>query len=364
VSTSSAPSVPPASASPRPVLLEQSLIALTAELQRHGFEGYRAKQIFHWLYKQAAASIDAMSNLPRDLCAWLADFYEFGGAPIAAFLRSDDGSLKLLFRLADGQYIESVLMHEEDRRTLCISSQVGCPLGCAYCLTGLGGFRRQLAMHEILGQYLAARRLAPPGEKPITHIVFMGMGEPLLNTDNVFDAIRRLIDPQAVGLSPRRITVSTAGIVDGIHALGEAGLNVKLAVSLNASTEDQRGRLMPGRRLDRLDAILEACRRFPMPRQHRITFAYVLIDGVNDSLDDARRLGRLLRGIRCKVNLIPFNPVPGLLPYKRPPDERIEEFREALCEMNYTASIRDSKGADVGAACGQLAGHLNADPSS
>jgi len=353
-----APDVVPAD--PRPVLLRQSLVELTAETQRHGFPGYRARQVYQWLYKQIAGSIEEMTNLPADYRAWLAEFYRFGGVEIADRRVSADGSQKLLIRLHDGRLIESVLMPDGERRTLCLSSQVGCPLGCRYCLTGQGGLLRNCSMDEILGQYLAARRLVPAGQIPITHLVFMGMGEPLLNTANVFAAIGRLTDPRAVGLSPRRITVSTAGVVKGIDALGEANLGVKLAVSLNASTEEQRQRLMPNRRLDRLEDILEAGRRFPLAKQRRITFAYVLLDGFNDALDDAHRLGRLLHGIRCKINLIPFNPVPGLLPFRRPPEAHVQRFQQILAEMNYTVSIRYSKGEDVGGACGQLAGHLNA----
>jgi len=345
---------------PRPVLLRQSLIALTAELQRHGFEAYRAKQIYHWLYKRAVASVEQMSNLPTAIREWLAAFYRFGGGEIVDRRDSRDGSTKHVSALWDGQRIESVLMREDDRRTLCVSSQVGCPLGCLFCMTGVGGFVRNCSSDEVVGQYLAARRLLGAGEKPITHIVFMGMGEPLLNCDAVFEAIRRLTDPQAVGLSPRRITVSTAGVAEGIRRLGEAKLGVKLAVSLNASTEDQRGRLMPLGRRDKLTDVLAACRQFPLPRQHRITFEYVLLEGVNDSPQDARRLAEMLRGLRCKINLIPFNPVAGLLPFRRPPQERIEEFQKILLDRNYTVCIRYSKGADIGAACGQLAGHAGA----
>ena len=347
-------------ADPRPVLLQQSLLALTAGLQRHGFEAFRARQIYHWLYKQAAASVEEMKNLPAEVRQWLGEFYRFGGGDIVDRRESRDGSVKFVLGLWDGQRIESVLMREEDRRTLCVSSEVGCPLGCLFCMTGVGGFVRNLTNDEILGQYLAARRLLGADEAPITHIVFMGMGEPLLNCEAVFEAIRRLTDPQAVGLSPRRITVSTAGVVEGIRRLGAARLGVKLAVSLNGANEDQRGRLMPYSRRDRLESVLEACREFPMPRQHRITFEYVLFDGVNDSPEDARRVGRLLRGIRCKINLIPFNPVPGMLKFKRPPPERVGEFQKVLLDMAYTASIRYSKGADIGAACGQLAGHAGA----
>jgi 23S rRNA (adenine2503-C2)-methyltransferase len=344
----------------RPVLLQQSLVELTAEIQRHGFPGYRARQIYHWLYKQAAASVEEMTNLPRELREWLATFYRCGGVEIVDRRESRDGSIKWALGLWDGQRIESVLMPKASRRTLCVSSQVGCPLGCLFCMTGAGGFVRDCSSDEIVGQYLAARRLLPAGENPITHIVFMGMGEPLLNCEAVFEAVRRLTDPQAVGLSPRRITVSTAGVVAGIRRLAAASLGVKLAVSLNASTEDQRGRLMPLSRRDRLEDVLDACREFPLPHRHRITFEYVLFDGVNDSIEDARRIGEMSRGIRCKINLIPFNPVPGILPFRRPAEERVAQFQQILLDMNYTACIRHSKGADVGAACGQLAGHAGA----
>ena len=351
---------PGVTADPRSVLLQQSLVSLTAELQRHGFPAFRGKQIYHWLYKHAVGSLDQMTNLPQELREWLEAFYRFGGAEIVDRRESRDGSIKFASALWDGRRIESVLMRDEDRRTLCVSSQVGCPLGCVFCLTGVGGFVRSLSSDEILGQYLAARRFPSGDDRPITHIVFMGMGEPLLNCDAVFEAVRRLTDPQACGLSPRRITVSTAGFVAGIRRLGEANLGVKLAVSLNATTEDQRGRLMPMSRRDRLEDVLEACRRFPMPRQHRITFEYVLLEGVNDSPDDARRLAQLLRGIRSKINLIPFNPVPGMLKFHRPPQERVVQFQQILLDGSYTACVRYSKGADIGAACGQLAGHAGA----
>lgn len=344
----------------RPVLLRLHLAELTAAVQRRGFPGFRAKQIYHWLYKHAAASVEQMSNLPREVRNWLHEHFRFGGGAIVDRRRSNDGSQKLVLELWDGHRIESVLMPHDERMTLCVSSQVGCPLRCRYCLTGVGGFVRDCTSDEILDQYLAARRLLRAARQSVTNIVFMGMGEPLLNCEATFEAIQRLTDPQAVGLSPRRITVSTAGVVEGIRRLAEADLGVKLAVSLNASTEDQRGRLMPVSRRDRLRNVLEACRRFPLKRQHRITFEYVMFDGVNDTPEDARRLHKLVRDIRCKINLIPFNPIPGILPFRRPPIERIEAFQQILFDLNHTVSIRHSKGQDVWAACGQLAAHAGA----
>jgi len=345
---------------PRPVLLRQSLSALGAELQRHGFRAFRAKQIYHWLYKHSVESVEQMRNLPQALRAWLGEFYRFGGCAIVERREARDGSVKLVFELWDGNRIEAVLMREDSRRTLCISSQVGCPLGCRFCMTGVSGFVRDCSSDEILGQYLAASREFSRSHGPITHIVFMGMGEPFLNCEAVFDAVRRLTDPQAVGISPRRITLSTAGLIEGIKRLGEADLGVNLAVSLNASNEDQRMRLMPWSTGNRLHDIVEACRRFPLANRRRITFEYVLLENINDSPADARRLGKLLRGIKCKINLIPFNPVPGILPFRRPSERRIDQFRQILLDMNYTVSVRYSKGPDIGAACGQLAAHAGA----
>ncbi|KPL11290.1 hypothetical protein AMJ85_03970, partial [candidate division BRC1 bacterium SM23_51] len=209
-------------------MLRQSLVALTAEVQRNGFPGFRAKQVYHWLYKRCVESVEQMTNLPCPVREWLVASYRLGGAEVVDRRDSRDGSIKLLFALYDGRRIEAVLMSEGPRRTLCVSSQVGCSLRCRFCMTGMGGFVRNCASDEIVGQYLATRRLLPVGERPITHIVFMGMGEPLLNCEAVFGAIRRLTDPQAIGLSPRRITVSTVGVVKGIRRLGEANLGVNL----------------------------------------------------------------------------------------------------------------------------------------
>jgi 23S rRNA (adenine2503-C2)-methyltransferase len=255
--------------------------------------------------------------------------------------------------MADGARVQSVLMPDEDRLTLCLSTQVGCGFGCAFCCTGTMGLDRNLSAGEIAGQFLAARRLVPADGR-ITHVVYMGMGEPLANYAATVQSIRILTDPQAIGLSPRRVTVSTVGLVSGIERLARENLRVRLAISLHATTDEVRDRLMPVNKGFDLKALLEACRRFPLPMRQRMTFEYVLLDGVNDTPEDARRLVKLLHGIRAKVNLIPFNAWDGAA-FERPPLQRILAFQARLLEHGITATVRWSKGEDVGAACGQLA---------
>jgi 23S rRNA (adenine2503-C2)-methyltransferase len=265
---------------------------------------------------------------------------------------SQDGSQKLIVRLADGARIQSVLMPDGDRLTLCLSTQVGCGFGCAFCFTGTMGVERNLTAGEIVGQLLVARRLLPPGAR-VTHIVYMGMGEPLANYAATVQSLRLLVDPHAFGFSPRRITVSTVGLVTGIEKLASEGLRVNLAISLHATTDESRDRLMPVNKGFNLDALLAACRRFPLPMRQRMTFEYVLLDRVNDTSEDARRLVRLLKGVRAKVNLIPFNDWEGS-GFQRPPLQRILGFQAILLEHGITATVRWSKGEDIGAACGQL----------
>jgi 23S rRNA (adenine2503-C2)-methyltransferase len=255
--------------------------------------------------------------------------------------------------LTDGRRVQSVVMPDGDRLTLCVSTQVGCGFGCAFCLTGTMGLARNLSAGEIVGQVWAARASLPAGAR-LTHVVFMGMGEPLANYAATVKALRTLVAPLGFGFSPRRITVSTVGLVKGLERLARENLRVNLAVSLHATTDDVRSRLMPVNRGWGLDDLLAACRRFPLPVRQRMTFEYTLLDGVNDSAEDARRLARRLQGLRAKVNLIPFNEWPGAA-FRRPAPERILAFQRALLDAGLTATIRWSKGEDVGAACGQLA---------
>jgi 23S rRNA (adenine2503-C2)-methyltransferase len=333
--------------------------ALAAWLAELGQPAYRAAQVLRWALGRGARSFDEMSDLPRDLREALGGAFSLAPLRVARLECSADGTRKFLFELADGLEIESVLIPSErpdgtgeGRLTLCVSSQAGCGMGCGFCATAKLGLRRNLAPGEILEQVLEARRdLA--GERPITNLVFMGMGEPLHNYDNVVGAVRALTAEWGLGISPKRITVSTVGLVPQMERL-LAETRVNLAVSLSATTDAVRSRLMPVNRKYPLDRLLAACRRLPLPRRKRITFEYVLLAGENDTLDDARRLAGLLHGIRSKVNLIPFNPFPGTS-FRTSERARIEAFRQALLDHGLHATIRESRGSDIRAACGQLA---------
>ena len=331
-------------------LLPSEMEDLAATL---GAPRYRGRQIATWVFQKGVATIDAMTDLPRDFRSSLAGAAEIQVPQIERVTPSQDGSQKLVVRMADGSRVQSVLMPDEDRLTLCLSTQVGCGFGCAFCCTGTMGLDRNLSAGEIAGQFLAARQLVPAGGR-ITHVVYMGMGEPLANYAATVQSIRILTDANGLGLSPRRVTVSTVGLVSGIERLARENLRVRLAVSLHATTDEVRDRLMPVNKGFDLQALLAACRSFPLPMRQRMTFEYVLLDGVNDTPDDARRLVRLLHGIRAKINLIPFNAWNGAV-FERPPLQRILAFQTRLLEHGVTATVRWSKGEDIGAACGQLA---------
>ncbi len=318
-----------------------------------GAPRYRGRQLAAWVFSKAVADLDAMSDLPRELRAALAERCVVTGPEVERVTPSLDGSSKLVLRLADGARVQAVLMPDDDRLTLCVSTQVGCGFGCAFCLTGTMGLVRNLAAGEIVGQFLTARRTLPPGVR-ITHVVYMGMGEPLANYAATVKSLKILTDPHGVGVSPRRVTVSTVGLVPGIERLAREGLRINLAVSLHATTDPVRGGLMPVNKAFSLEALLGACRRFPLPARQRMTFEYVLLEDVNDGAEDARRLVKLLRGMRAKVNLIPFNDWDGAR-FRRPALPRILAFQAILLEHGITATLRWSKGEDVGAACGQLA---------
>jgi 23S rRNA (adenine2503-C2)-methyltransferase len=313
---------------------------------------YRGRQLAGWVFQRGAPDFEAMSDLPKDFRRQLAERYTLTLPDVERVTPSADGSQKLVLRLADGGRVQSVLIPDDDRLTLCVSTQVGCGFACAFCFTGTMGVERDLTAGEIVGQHLVARRLVPPGGR-VTHVVYMGMGEPLANYASTVKSLRILTDARAIGLSPRRVTVSTVGLVGGIEKLARESLRVNLAISLHATTNETRDRLMPVNRGFDLEALLAACRRFPLPMRQRMTFEYVLLHDVNDSADDARRLVKLLRGIRAKVNLIPFNDWDGS-GFQRPPLARILAFQAILLERGVTATIRWSKGEDIGAACGQL----------
>jgi len=317
-----------------------------------GAPRYRGRQLAGWIYAKGVTDIRAMSDLPKDFREALAERAEIALPEIERRTPSQDGSQKLVLILADGARVQSVLMPDEDRLTLCVSTQVGCGFACAFCLTGTMGLQRNLSAGEIVGQVLAARATLPEGAR-ITHVVYMGMGEPLANYAATVKSLRLLTDPHALAFSPRRITVSTVGLVSGIEKLAKEDLKVNLAISLHATSNAIRDRIMPVNKGFAIEELLAACRRFPLAFRQRMTFEYVLLDGVNDAPEDARRLVRLLKGIRARVNLIPFNDWEGS-GFGRPPLPRILAFQSILLEHGIRATVRWSKGEDIGAACGQL----------
>ena len=333
-------------------LLDSTPDELVTLVEGWGEPGYRGRQLASWVYAKGVRDFSVMSNLPRSLRERLAAEAVVAPPEVAERLPSRDGSTKLVLRLADGRRIHAVVMPDEDRLTVCVSCQVGCGFGCTFCLTGTMGLVRNLTVGEIVGQVWVARAILPPGAR-LTHVVFMGMGEPLANYAATVKALRVLTHPAGFGFSPRRITVSTVGLVHGLTRLAREDLRVNLAVSLHAATDEVRSRLMPINRGGGLDDLLAACRRFPLTMRQRMTFEYALLDGVNDHPDDARRLVRRLQGLRSKVNLIPFNAWEGAA-FRRPPTERILAFQRLLLDAGLTATVRWSKGEDVGAACGQL----------
>ncbi|MBI3090545.1 MAG: 23S rRNA (adenine(2503)-C(2))-methyltransferase RlmN [Candidatus Tectomicrobia bacterium] len=329
----------------------EQVAAFVAEL---GERPYRARQLYRWVFARDAASIAAMTDLAGSFRTRLVGLCAISRLRLAHQHLARDGTRKFLFRLQDGEAIETVLIPTEGRLTLCLSTQVGCKLACDFCRTGEGGFARNLTPAEIVDQYLAVQRevLAPGGEK-ITNLVFMGMGEPLDNYADFVQALRILTAPAGLHVAPRRITLSTAGLVPRMEQFGREGIPVKLAVSLNATTDEQRNRLMPINRSYDLARLLQACRAYPLARRDRITFEYVLLGEVNDTPEDAQRLCRLVQGIRCKINLIPFNPFATSL-YRGPQPERVQRFLDILVAGHCTATLRESRGVDIEAACGQL----------
>jgi 23S rRNA (adenine2503-C2)-methyltransferase len=322
-----------------------------------GLPAFRGRQIYRALYARGADSFEEMTDLSRPLRESLASEHEIRKPRVRSRHTSRDGTIKYLVELEDGRNVECVYIPESSprkRHTFCLSTQVGCPLKCSFCFSGTIRFERNLTPGEIVGQFLAARAALP--EPPArSNIVFMGMGEPLLNSEAVLRALRLLTDDEAFSVSPRRITVSTAGMVDEIARFANEAPPVGLAISLHATTDELRNRVMPINRKHPLEDLLAAARALPIPKRRRITFEYVLLGGENDSPDDAHRLANLLRGIPAKVNLISYNPWPGS-PHERSTRERTETFVEILAAAGLTATVRRSRGDDVLAACGQLAG--------
>lgn len=318
-------------------------------IEKLGLPSYRATQLVHWIYERMALSINEITEFPKELRAKLNEIAYISNIKIIKKLISIDGTTKFLFGLEDGLSIESVLIPDDERLTLCVSSQVGCAVGCKFCLTGKGGFKRNLEAHEIIDQVIAVNRYLK--DKKITNIVFMGMGEPLLNLDNVIEALWRITE--LIGISKRKITVSTSGIVPNILLFQKKAPEVNLAISLNAPSDEIRNKIMPINKKYPIDTLINACKKYPLSPGRKLTFEYVMIDGINDSLKDAKELVRILKGIRCNLNLIPYNPFPGNT-FKRPSNEKILAFQKMLFHKNRRAIIRESRGQDILAACGQL----------
>ena len=373
-------------------LKNMTLAELTAWVEGLNLKPFRARQIFSWIHRPDFHDFMAMTDIAKHVRMLLAQRAYLSRLEPCKVERSADGTRKFAFLLADGKIVESVLIPEDDRNTLCISSQVGCAMGCSFCLTGTMGFIRNLTAAEIVGQVDAVIRslkmedgsrhqestppettetdLAPPpvtgeqdaehdnepaadSKRPIHNLVFMGMGEPLLNFDNLIRAIEILMEQRGHDFSGRRITVSTCGIVPKMKELGEK-VPVNLAVSLHAADDQTRDLLMPINKKYPLPELLQACRDYPLAPRRRIMIEYVMIEGLNDSPAAARLLVKKLHGIRCKVNILPYNETPNS-PYRRPSDTVIEDFRQILRKAGHTTLLRTSRGADISAACGQLA---------
>ena len=317
-----------------------------------GERAFRARQVMEWLWQRGADSFDAMSDLGAEFRAYLNNHFRISPTPAASVAKSSDGTRKLLLALGDGEAIESVIIPAGERVTLCLSSQAGCAMACEFCATALMGLHRNLTAAEIIGQLAAARRELEPGEQ-LTNYVFMGMGEPLANYPRLARALSIMTSAWGMGISPRRVTVSTVGLVPAMERLLAEFPSVNLAVSLHATTDELRDRLAPINRRYPLKRLIEACRALPIKRRDRVTFEYVMLAGVNDSPADARRVVRLLGQLKAKVNLIIFNPFPGA-PFAPSARAAVEGFQAILRQGNLTATIRESRGHDIAAACGQL----------
>lgn len=338
---------------------------------------YRAKQIYHWVYQRGVTDWNQMSDLSKNLRVWLNENVSILRLQERQAQQAQDGTLKTLWNLSDGKTIESVLIpvlkgeegsvddeegegapefrefkndqiiHQMTRLTACISSQVGCAMACKFCLTGIQGLDRHLKTEEIVTQVFELRLRAP-----VTNLVFMGMGEPLHNFENVVKACEIILDQDGMNFSKRKVTISTSGLVNEIEKLGKVS-DVSLAISLNATTDEQRSEIMPVNRRWNIEALLKACRDYPLGSHRRITFEYVMLKDLNDSLEDAQRLVKLMQGMKCKLNLIPFNEHTGTV-YRRPSEETVRKFHKYLLDRGFTAMVRASRGQEILAACGQL----------
>lgn len=333
-------------------LLDAPTAELAAWMEDHGHPAYRARQVVRWVFDRRAEAFEVMSDLPKGLRADLEAEWTVFGTLMARHHVSPDGTDKLLLACQDGRTVECVLMAEDDRRTVCISSQVGCGMGCVFCASGLKGVERNLSGAEILEQVLRARNLLPEGER-LTNLVVMGMGESLANLENLIPALDRLCAPEGLNFGQRRVTISTVGLPEKMRKLAGMDRQYHLAVSLHAPTAELRDQLVPINAKVGLDAVVEAADEYFRKSGRQVTFEYVLLADLNDRPGDAEALGRLLAGMKAHVNLIPYNPVAGL-PYRRPSAESVRRFAAIVRGRGVSASVRKTKGREIDAACGQL----------
>ena len=336
----------------RPNFAELERPSLEAALADLGQPRFHAGQIFRWIYCRGVTDVEAMTDLPRELRVALSSSFDLTTPSLVHREKSIDGTEKFLLALADGRTIETVFIPDTPAMTFCVSTQVGCAMACAFCLTGKMGLVRNLTAGEIVGQVRVLTDVLGMRDSTF-NIVLMGMGEPLHNYDETMKALRILADPQGFHLPPRRVTLSTVGLLPALERLAHESVMPNLAISLHAPTDRQRGELVPINKKYGVEDIVAAAKKFPLKKRARITFEYVLLAGVNDSPDDARRLSKLLAGVKSKVNLIPLNAAAGI-PFERPSDAAIDQFARILAERGLTVSVRKSRGRDIRAACGQL----------
>jgi len=327
-------------------------VELETALESRGHKRFHARQVFSWIYKRGVTDVFAMTDLSRDLRTALAEHFTIGTPQIVTREKSADGTEKFLLRLSDGRQLESVFIPDTPSMTFCVSTQVGCAMACAFCLTGKMGLVRNLTAGEIAGQVRVLAAATGMLEKKF-NIVLMGMGEPLHNYDETMRALRILNDEHGLAVSPRRVTLSTVGLLPALEKLSREPLMPNLAISLHAPNDKLREELVPLNKKYGVAEIIAACKRFPLAKRSRITFEYVLLAGVNDSPDDAQQLAKLLAGVKSKVNLIPLNAAPGI-PFDRPSDAAIDQFATILADRGLLVSVRKSRGRDIRAACGQL----------
>src|SRR5262245_42383218 len=328
------------------------LAEIEALFVERGWPAFHARQVYRWIWKRGVDHFGHMTNLAKDLRDKLIADFTVSTPAIEKHDVSSDGTQKLVLRLADGRHIESVFIPDTPKQTFCVSTQVGCAMGCAFCLTGKMGLIRHLSAGEIAAQVRLLARSLQLLDKPF-NIVLMGMGEPLQNYDNTMKALRMLNEKEGLDMHPKRVTLSTVGLVPQMDKLAQEALMPNLAVSLHAASEDVRASIVPPSKKYTMQDVIDACKRFPLSKRRRIMFEYVMLAGINDAEEDARRLVKVLSGVKAKVNLLPLNAAPGI-PFERPSDERVNKFAKILAEKGLMVSVRKSRGRDIRAACGQL----------